>query len=143
MEAMTAQIRAMADEISMLKNEIVQVKGAHASLHQDTVQSSGATNRTLSEHAGRIGAVEDKMASGYGSTKKKTLIEAKNVEVGAFAGKVSDTRACFLEWCEKMYDKVALFEPKMKRAMEKITKTSHYHLTEALMDKGKYTNKLY
>ena len=55
MEAMAAQMRAMADEIAMLKNEIVQVKGSHAALHLDTVQAGDVTSRTPSEHAGRIG----------------------------------------------------------------------------------------
>ena len=64
MEAMAAQMRAMSDEIAMLKNEVIQAKSAHAALHQESVQSHGATNRTLSEHARRLGLMEDKIASG-------------------------------------------------------------------------------
>ena len=49
MEALRAQIRVVTDELNMLKQEIVQVKASHASLHQTTVEASGATARSFAE----------------------------------------------------------------------------------------------
>ena len=37
MDALRQQVAAIADEINMLKSEVVQTKAAHASLHQSAV----------------------------------------------------------------------------------------------------------
>ena len=39
MEQIQAQVRVLADEINLLKGEIVNVKGSHATMHQTSVDA--------------------------------------------------------------------------------------------------------
>ena len=51
------------------------------------------------------------MSSGKsGANQPKPLIEPKQVEVKEFAGSMTDSRTKFLEWSEKIFDRVELFE---------------------------------
>ena len=57
-----------------------------------------------------------------GHDSQKPLIEPKQVVVSEFAGSMSDGRARFLEWCEKVHDRVALFEDNLVQAMTEAEK---------------------
>ena len=73
--------------------------------------------------AARIGKVEKGIAKistagfpeGKGTDNEKPLIEAKQVSVPEFAGAVTDSRSKFLEWSEKVHDRVGLYS---REAME-------------------------
>ena len=108
MEALRAQIGVLTDEMNLLKAEIVQAKANHASLHQSSVEANTATARSFAEIRARADVFEGKIdnlkeeAKTYGGSGKKPLIEPKQVEVAVFAGAMTDGRARFLEWCEKV-----------------------------------------
>ena len=51
MEAMMAQVTAVTDELAVLRSEIVQIKSAHANLHQASVEANTGANK-------RFGALE-------------------------------------------------------------------------------------
>ena len=63
MEAIRAQIGVVTDELNMLKQEIVQVKDIHASLHQTTVEANGATARSFAEFRSRADLVESQIGT--------------------------------------------------------------------------------
>ena len=90
MEAMNQKITAVADELGLLRAELIQVKSAHASLHQAAVDAGASNTRAFSEQASRIEKIEkgfDDVARGaaFGGggdqSKKRYLIEAKQVNV--------------------------------------------------------------
>ena len=58
MEAMNRQITAIAEDLAVLRNEIVQVKSAHAALHQGTVEASAGTAQTFETQLNRIKRIE-------------------------------------------------------------------------------------
>ena len=98
METLQAQIAAITDEISMIKNEVVQTKAAHASLHQSTVDRNTDVIRRFAEVGDRLEAITAEVANagdgkGY---RKKSLIEPKQVNVAEFAGAINDSRSKFL-----------------------------------------------
>ena len=61
MEAMQAQVQSLTDELNNLRGEIIAVKGAHAVLHQSTVDAGTRNQRAFSEQAARIESVEAKI----------------------------------------------------------------------------------
>ena len=129
MEAVTAQVRALTEELGILKAELVQVKSVHANLHQQAVEA-GAQNRSMfADQAGRIEAATkriDEIASGAeeiggkGAFHPKPLIEAKQVEVTTFAGAVTDDRTKFLDWVEKAKDRIGLYDLNLVTALEAV-----------------------
>ena len=128
MEAINAQVRALTEELGILKSELVQVKSVHANLHQQAVEAGAHNSRMFTEQAGRIEAAAKKIdditsgasSIGGGGFRPKSLIEAKQVEVSKFAGSVSDDRTKFLDWVEGAKDRIGLYDPKLVPAMEAV-----------------------
>ena len=56
--------------------------------------------------------------SAQGPQGKKPLIKPENVEVPQFLGSMTDGRAKFLEWSEKVMDRVDIYQDNMVEAME-------------------------
>ena len=103
MDVIQQQIAAMADEINLLKSEVVQTKAAHATLHQSAVDRNTDIIRRFGEITDRLHNLSTDAANttdGKGS-RKKFLIEPKQVNVSEFAGAVNDGRSKFLQWSEK------------------------------------------
>ena len=57
MEVVAAQIAAITDEIQVLKNEIVQTKTAHATLHQSAVERNTDMLRRFTEIGDRLSTI--------------------------------------------------------------------------------------
>ena len=49
MEALNAQVRAVADELNTLRNEIITIKSAHAGLHQSAVEANTGHSQAFRE----------------------------------------------------------------------------------------------
>ena len=109
----------------MLKQEIVGIKGSHASLHQQSVDHSVLTAGRSAEAMQKIQALEEKMGnitnpvSDKGQSRKP-LIEPKQVEVEKFAGAIMDSRGKFLTWSERVKDRAELFDPNLSEVMTKV-----------------------
>ena len=123
---MAAQVAALTDELQALKSEIIGVKAGHASMHQMMVESGTTNAQQFGAQADRIVALEKRIETtiGKGSIdgKPKPLIEAKQIEVSAFAGSMSDDRSKFYLWTEKTRDRIALFDANLLRAMRQVEK---------------------
>ena len=121
METLRAQIAAITDEIQVLKNEMVQTKSAHATLHQSAVDRNAETLRRFTDIGDRLNAIASDTGThvGQGKGYKKSLIEPKQVTVTEFAGAVSDSRSKFLMWGEKVKDRAQLFDDELVEAMNK------------------------
>ena len=103
-----------------MKSELVNVKAAHANLHQQSSDSNSATARSFAENRTRIDALETQVGSlsiGKGTGEKKPLIKPEQVAVNEFQGSMNDGRSRFLEWSEKLKDRVELYEEGLVRAM--------------------------
>ena len=126
MDALRTQISAITDEISVLRNEVVQVKAAHAALHQGTVEANSANTQKFEDQVTRLSRIESRIgdiaSSGLGGEtyKKRPLIEAKQVEVPVFTGSVADSRSKFLAWAERVKDRITLYEPGLIEAMKNV-----------------------
>ena len=57
MDALQRQVAMMTDEMQLLKTELVQVKAAHAGLHQSTVDRATEAAKKFEEVAQRIEAI--------------------------------------------------------------------------------------
>ena len=57
METLRAQIAAITDEIQVLKNEVVQTKSAHATLHQSAVERNTDMLRRFTDIGDRLNAL--------------------------------------------------------------------------------------
>ena len=88
MEArLNAQITAITDEVSTLRQEVIQIKAAHASLHQGAADSNNQHNAAYVEQAQRIVKLEQHLedlsksppalGGSIGAGKGKDLIEPK------------------------------------------------------------------
>ena len=115
MQAMQAQVQAVTEELGALKNEIVNLKAAHAGLHQTAVDSSLQTGRTIEAIQAKIAELPN-LANG----KRPTLMEPKQVNVEEFSGGVADSRNKFIEWTERVRDRVLLFDPALAEEMKKV-----------------------
>ena len=124
MEALAGQIRSLTEEVSSLRNEIVNIKAAHASLHQASTDSHTATQGVLTDHGIRIGGIEGKITGLTGGGKQKSLIDIKNVVVGKFAGSLTDGRAKYLEWCEQVRDRCDLYDRSLAKAFAEVANKS-------------------
>ena len=58
MEALNAQVSAMSDEMVLLRAEIIQVKSAHATLHQAAADAGTHNARQFGEQVDRIAKME-------------------------------------------------------------------------------------
>ena len=103
------QVRVLSDELGTIKGEIINMKAAHAALHQSTSETSTATSQKMYESSTKLSAVEQRLEriareagetrspdSGFSSSKANNLIEPKNVLVDVFAGSMTDNRSKFL-----------------------------------------------
>ena len=125
MEQLRAQIAAMTDEITMLKNEIVGVKTSHATLHQQAVEKNvmdagrhaDAATRLQQLEAG-LDRIKEENPTTAGGSSRKPLIEPKQVQVEVFAGSMTDSRSKFLEWGERVKDRAGLQDPNTVECME-------------------------
>ena len=71
MEALRNQVEVLTNELTTLKQELVNVKGTHANLHQQTVEANSATARNFAEQRTRDDALEAQvtvMSNGAKST---------------------------------------------------------------------------
>ena len=135
---MAQQVRLITDELTLLKAEIVNVKASHAGLHQTTVESGSQTSRTLESINAKVQKLEDQLPSmaGAGAGKRLSLIEPKQMTVDEFAGGVTDARNKFIEWSEKVRDRVQLFDPGLAEEMKRIERTSTIITKQMSEDKG-------
>ena len=125
MEQVVAKIAVMTEEITMLKNELIGVKSSHATLHQQAVEKNVMDAGRHAEAAEKIQRLEagierikeEAPAIGGGSSRKP-LIEPKQVQVEVYAGSMTDSRSKFLEWGERVKDRVGLQNPEAVEAME-------------------------
>ena len=123
-EALQGQMKLVSDELGALRAEIIQMKSAHAQLHQQSVDYSTNTAQNLSEAADRVGAIEKRMeniaktAGTTGGLGPKPLIEAKQVTVEKFGGSVADSRSKFLTWAEHIKDRTQLYNQAVVDAMD-------------------------
>ena len=60
---MNAKVNAMADEMNLLRNELIQVKSAHAVLHQTAVDTAAGNAKLFSEQTERIAKLEQRIDS--------------------------------------------------------------------------------
>ena len=60
MEALNAQVVAVVDELSTLRAEIIQIKSAHAALHQGAVENNAQSAKRYEEQFNRINQLEEK-----------------------------------------------------------------------------------
>ena len=125
MDALRAQVVVLTEELTTVKTELVNVKAAHANLHQQSSEANTATARSFAEQRIRVDTLENQMgsmATGKGGTEKKPLIKPEQVAVNEFSGSMSDGRSKFLEWCEKICDRVELYEEGLVKAMAEAEK---------------------
>ena len=106
----------LTEELNTVKMELVNVKQNHANLHQQASDANAANARTNADTKAQISSLEDRIGT-KGSTDRKPLIEPKQVEVWQFAGSMTDGREKFLEWSEKVFDRVDLYEDTLVKAM--------------------------
>ena len=99
-----AQINTLAEELNVLRAEVVQGKANHAALPQANVDANAAATRPFLEQGARTTTLERKVAevdagdeTSRGGTQTKPLIEPKQVNVPDFMGSMTDGRAKFLE----------------------------------------------
>ena len=125
MERLQAQVTAVTDELNLVRAEIVQLKSAHANMHQSDVESRATYNKAFDDAANRMLSVEQQLniiqrdagAPGGFVKSKKPLIEPKNIEVTTFSGSMVDSRAKFLSWGERVKDRTALYDEKLHDAL--------------------------
>ena len=125
MDALRAQVVALTEELTTVKSELINVKSAHANLHQQSSDANTAAARSFAENRSRVEALETQissMATGHGGPGKKPLIKPEQVVVGEFSGAMTDGRSRFLEWCEKIQDRVELYEEGLAKAMAEAEK---------------------
>ena len=90
------QVRVLSDELGTVKGELINLKAAHAALHQTSVESNARIERVARE-AGETRSPD----SGF-SGKGKPLIKPENVVVEKFNGAITGDRAEFISWAESV-----------------------------------------
>ena len=133
MDALRNQVVTLTEEVTTLKAELVNVKAAHANLHQQSSEANSATARTFAEQRSRVEALE---AHGAGKGDKKPLMKPEQVAVSEFQGSMTDSRTKFLEWSEKVKDRVELFEDTLVLAMAEAEKRDGEVTAEASAELG-------
>ena len=107
---MQAQVQAVTEELGALKMEIVNIKASHAGLHQSAVDSGLQTSRAIEAIQAKIAELPN-----LANEKRPTLMEPKQVNVEEFSGGVADSRNKFIEWTERVRDRVLLSIPTLQR----------------------------
>ena len=113
MEAVRQQVQIVSDEIAAVKNEIINLKAAHAGLHQTSVDASQTTGRSITEITNKLEDLEAKLPFAGTGFQKKPLLEPKQVEVETFSGGPGESRTKFLEWVEAFKVRVTLYDPEL------------------------------
>ena len=83
------QIEVLTAELNSLRQEIVLVKGNHASLHQATVETTQASTTKMNSPESRLEEIAN-ASERFTGKGRKPLIEPKQVEVPQFAGSITD-----------------------------------------------------
>ena len=123
MTAVQQQINALVDELNTLKSEVVQLKASHATMHQGDVESRARTSKAFEDSTNRMLSLEQQLniiqreGGATHGAKPKPLIEPKNVQVDVFQGAITDSRAKFLTWGERVRDRATLYHEKLCEAM--------------------------
>ena len=112
MDELRRQIAVLADEMNAIRGEIVQSKTAHATLLQTAVEDRTQISSRFAEVESKLEIL--KKNGGIDSStnkfaKEQFLIEPKQVVVPEFEGAITDSRSKFLEWSEKVRDRVKLY----------------------------------
>ena len=122
---MQAQVQAVTEELGALKMEIINLKESHARLHQSAVDSHAQTSRTIEAIQATVAEIPS-MATG----KRPTLMEAKQFNVEEFSGGIADSRNKFMDWSERVRDRVLLFDPALAEEMKKVERTKTLWISE-------------
>ena len=61
MEVIRQQMTVVSDEVQTLKNELLALKGAHAALHQSTVESGQSNAANFGDQSNRIDMIAKKV----------------------------------------------------------------------------------
>ena len=103
------QLQVLADELNMVKNELVGIKSDHSALHTVTVETDRTMRNKFEQMENMVKEAQAGIGgAGFGSSVKP-LIEPKNVVVPEFAGAITDGRGKYLEWAERARDRVSLY----------------------------------
>ena len=134
MQQVQAQVTVISDELTLLKNEMIQMKAAHANMHQAAVEQGSTSAQRHTEQSQRMQSVEEKFdrlstqirsgGSSYDGGKRQHLIEPKQITVEEFAGSLTDSRSRFIEWSERVKDRCLLYEESVVEAMNKVENQS-------------------
>ena len=118
-DVLRQQVITLTEELTTVKTELVNMKAAHANLHQQSSDANTATARSFAEQRTRVDALETQVNQRGGTSDKerKPLIKPEQVEVKEFCGSMTDGRSKFLEWSERLCDRVELFEEGLVKAM--------------------------
>ena len=113
------QLQVLADELNMVKNELVGMKSDHSALHNVAVETDRTMRTKLEQMETIVKQVQANAGTGMGSASKP-LIEPKQIVVPEFAGSITDGRSKYLEWAERARDRVCLYNPVLAKQMEKV-----------------------
>ena len=61
MDALRGQVQAVVDELNAVKSEIIQIKAAHANMHQASVESNTTSAARYADQVARVNDLEKKM----------------------------------------------------------------------------------
>ena len=128
---MQAQVQAVTEELGALKMEIVNLKASHAGLHQSAVDSGLQTSRAIEAIQAKVADIPN-LATG----KRLSLMEPKQVTVEEFAGGIADSRNKFIDWSERVRDRVLLFDPALAEEMKKVERTTEVIDQRSMEAKG-------
>ena len=131
MELLRQQVQAIHDELQTVRGELVNMKAAHATLHQSatdtgtSVRSQEARLQQLDQQLQEIATDTGTTTTTHGTNtnNKHMLIEAKQVSVDKFSGNLTDSRGKFIQWTERLKDKAALYSDKMVEAMNAVAQS--------------------
>ena len=92
-------MQILADEMNTIKSELVNMKSAHATLHQAAVDSGAQAATKYTEYTARLLGIETKLDSlgqeaggfvGKGFGGPKPLLKPEQVKVGIFQGGIAE-----------------------------------------------------
>ena len=69
MDALRQQVIALTEELTVVKTELVNVKAAHANLHQQSSEANAANAKSFAEQRSRFEALEGSGKSGHDKPK--------------------------------------------------------------------------
>ena len=69
-DAVRQQVQIVVEEVSVIKNEIINLKASHAGLHQTNVDTTQTYSRSINEITNKLDDLEAKLPFGSGFQKK-------------------------------------------------------------------------